>query len=169
MLLACDGGRAVGFVQLFASFSFARLARLFILNDLFVSSDARGMGAARALLDGACEYGQSVGAARLSLSIAVTNTTAQSLGQAVNLIIEDVDRLSRDAEHLHYMVKLFRLHQVAVLTVVAGKVDEMMLAFVGIIASSSGCVSPIRRGGVSEARRRAAPPLAAACSAIAAR
>ena len=50
-----------------------------------------------------------------------------------NLIIEDVDRLSRDAEHLHYMVKLFRLHQVAVHTVVAGKVDDLVLAFKGII------------------------------------
>ncbi|MES3097567.1 recombinase family protein [Sphingomonas aerolata] len=54
-------------------------------------------------------------------------------GQVRNLIIEDVDRLSRDAEHLHYMVKLFRLHQVAVHTVVAGKVDDLVLAFKGII------------------------------------
>lgn len=54
-------------------------------------------------------------------------------GKVRNLIIEDVDRLSRDAEHLHYMVKLFRLHRVAVHTVVAGKVDDLVLAFKGII------------------------------------
>ncbi len=79
ILLACEGSRAVGFVQLFPSFSSTRLARTFILNDLFVSPDARGIGTARGLLDGACECGRNVGAARLSLSTAVTNTTAQSL------------------------------------------------------------------------------------------
>lgn len=49
------------------------------------------------------------------------------------LIIEDVDRLSRDAEHLLYMVKLFRLHRVAVHTVVAGRIDDLVLAFKSII------------------------------------
>lgn len=43
-------------------------------------------------------------------------------GRVSVLIIEDIDRLSRDAEHLRYMVKLFRLRRVAVHTVVpAGK------------------------------------------------
>ncbi|WP_341350611.1 GNAT family N-acetyltransferase [Sphingomonas jatrophae] len=79
ILLAFDGSEAVGFTQLFPSFSSTRLARTFILNDLFVVPSARGTGAGRALLDGACEYGRNVGAARLSLSTAVTNTTAQSL------------------------------------------------------------------------------------------
>lgn len=49
------------------------------------------------------------------------------------LIIEDVDRLSRDAEHLLYMVKLFRLHRVMVHTVVAGRIDGLVLAFKGIM------------------------------------
>lgn len=39
-------------------------------------------------------------------------------GRVGVLIIEDMDRLSRDAEHLRYMVKLFRLCRVAVHTVV---------------------------------------------------
>ncbi|MBB3910256.1 GNAT family N-acetyltransferase [Sphingomonas desiccabilis] len=79
ILLAFDGSHAVGFVQLFPSFSSTRLARTFILNDLFVAPDARGTGTGRALLNGACEYSRNVGAARLSLSTAVTNTAAQSL------------------------------------------------------------------------------------------
>jgi len=54
-------------------------------------------------------------------------------GQVRNLISEGVARLSCDAEHLHCMVKLFRLHQVAVHTVVAGKVDDLVLAFKGIV------------------------------------
>ncbi|USU11341.1 hypothetical protein NF701_12365 [Sphingomonadaceae bacterium OTU29THOMA1] len=32
-------------------------------------------------------------------------------GRVGVLIIEDIDRLSRDAEHLRYMVKLFRLRR----------------------------------------------------------
>ncbi|NIJ29592.1 GNAT superfamily N-acetyltransferase [Sphingomonas insulae] len=79
ILLACDDIQPVGFVQLFPTFSSARLARTFILNDLFVAPAARGTGAGRALLDAACDYGRAVGAARLSLSTAVTNTNAQSL------------------------------------------------------------------------------------------
>ncbi len=54
-------------------------------------------------------------------------------GRVGVLIIEDVDRLSRDAEHLMYMVKLFRLHRVAVHTVVAGRIDDLVMAFKGII------------------------------------
>lgn len=79
IMLALDGAKAVGFAQLFPSFSSTRLARTFILNDLFVATQARGTGAGRALLDAACAYGRSVGAARLSLSTAVTNATAQAV------------------------------------------------------------------------------------------
>ena len=49
------------------------------------------------------------------------------------IIIEDVDRLSRDQEHLSYMIKLFRLNDVTVHTVAAGKIDDLTLAFKGII------------------------------------
>lgn len=79
ILLAYDKSKAVGFAQLFPSFSSIRLARTYILNDLFVSPAARGTGAGQALLNAACEYGRTVGATRLSLSTAVTNTIAQSL------------------------------------------------------------------------------------------
>lgn len=79
ILVACDGCEVVGFTQLFPSFSSVRLARTFVLNDLYVLPSARGTGAGRALLDGACEYGRRAGAARLSLSTSVSNTTAQSL------------------------------------------------------------------------------------------
>jgi GNAT superfamily N-acetyltransferase len=79
ILLAYVGSQAVGFVQLFPSFSSTMLARTFVLNDFFVSFVARGRGVGKALLDAACEYGRTVGAARLSLSTSVTNTIAQSL------------------------------------------------------------------------------------------
>jgi GNAT superfamily N-acetyltransferase len=78
IFLAFDGAAAIGFTQLFPSFSSASMARIFILNDLFVSSEARGRGAGAALLQAAAEYGRAVGAVRLALSTEITNTTAQA-------------------------------------------------------------------------------------------
>jgi GNAT superfamily N-acetyltransferase len=72
-------GSAVGFTQLFPSFSSVSAARILILNDLFVRPDARRMRVGSLLLGAAAEYGRSIGAVRLTLSTEVTNVTAQSL------------------------------------------------------------------------------------------
>jgi GNAT superfamily N-acetyltransferase len=74
--------RAIGFAQLFPSFSSGRAARTFILNDLFVAPEARGQGAGKALLKAAAEYGKAVGAVRLTLATAHDNLTARSLYEA---------------------------------------------------------------------------------------
>lgn len=58
------------------------MARIFVLNDLFVSPDACGSGAGRALLEAARDYGKAQGAVRLTLSTQIENTTAQSLYEA---------------------------------------------------------------------------------------
>ena len=58
----------------------------FVLNDLFVASQARGKGFAKLLLAAACDYGRSVGAIRLSLSTAVDNDSAQSLYEVAGWI-----------------------------------------------------------------------------------
>jgi GNAT superfamily N-acetyltransferase len=79
VLMAWVDDRAVGFTQLFPSFSSARLTRTLILNDLFVSGEARGAGVGHALLEAACEFGRSAGATRLSLSTALDNLNAQAL------------------------------------------------------------------------------------------
>ncbi|MCJ2185509.1 GNAT family N-acetyltransferase [Novosphingobium beihaiensis] len=77
ILMAIEDGEALGFTQLYPAFSSTRLARTLILNDLFVASDARKRGVGRALLDAARDYGNRIGAVRLSLSTAIGNTTAQ--------------------------------------------------------------------------------------------
>ncbi len=79
IFLAFDGGTAAGFTQLYPSFSSTAMARIFILNDLFVTPEARGRGAGGALLDAAAEYGRRVGAVRLELSTELTNQTAQAV------------------------------------------------------------------------------------------
>ena len=80
IFLALDkGGKAVGFVQLFPSFSSGAVARILILNDLFVTPDARRVGVGKLLLRAAAAYGKAVGAVRLTLSTETTNATAQAL------------------------------------------------------------------------------------------
>jgi GNAT superfamily N-acetyltransferase len=74
-----EDGSAVGFTQLFPSFSVLAAARIFILNDLFVSPDARRRGVGSLLLDAAARFGRAVGAVRLTLSTEVTNKKAQGL------------------------------------------------------------------------------------------
>jgi len=75
-------GAAVGFTQLFPSFSSASAQRIFILNDLFVDPAARRNGVGQQLLEAAAEFGRGEGAIRLTLSTAHSNTSAQSLYEA---------------------------------------------------------------------------------------
>ena len=80
ILLAFDvQQRAVGFTQLFPSFSSASAARIFILNDLFVVPEMRRRGFGSALLQEAAEFARAASAVRLQLSTAATNETAQAV------------------------------------------------------------------------------------------
>src|SRR5689334_2179856 len=74
-----ENGRALGFTQLYPSFSSVSMKPIWILNDLFVAEDTRRQGAGTRLLCAARDHALRSGAARLALSTAVTNTTAQAL------------------------------------------------------------------------------------------
>lgn len=63
-------------------FSSVSMARIFVLNDLFVDALARRKGGALKLLSAAVAFAIAEGAVRVSLSTAVTNTTAQALYQS---------------------------------------------------------------------------------------
>jgi len=79
VFLALQSQRAVGFTQLYPSFSSVSAARIFILNDLFVAPEARRSGVAGKLLAAAASFGRTEGAVRLALSTAVDNEAAQAL------------------------------------------------------------------------------------------
>ncbi len=79
VFLAELAGRAVGFTQLYPSFTSTGLARIFVLNDLFVHPTARKSGIGTLLLDAATDYARATSAVRLTLSTATTNRTAQSV------------------------------------------------------------------------------------------
>lgn len=79
LFIAHDGATPVGFAQLYPSFSSVSLGRIYIVNDLFVREAARGKGIGPRLLAASIEYAKTVGAIRLALSTALTNTRAQAL------------------------------------------------------------------------------------------
>ena len=79
IFLAEASGAALGFAQLYPSFTSAGMARIFILNDLFVTPHARGRGVATELLRRAAEFGLAQGAVRLTLSTATDNRAAQAV------------------------------------------------------------------------------------------
>lgn len=73
----------LGFVQLYPSFSSVRTTHTFILNDLFVSENARRMGIAKQLLEQTSIFARENGATNLSLSTALTNSAAQKLYESL--------------------------------------------------------------------------------------
>lgn len=79
LLLAHEGSTARGFTQLYPSFSSTAMARIYVLNDLFVDPKGRRRGVGAALLEAAASYAQKLGAVRLALSTATSNAQAQAL------------------------------------------------------------------------------------------
>jgi ribosomal protein S18 acetylase RimI-like enzyme len=84
IFVAFLGTDPVGFTQLYPSFSSVSLARIFILNDLFVSPNVRKKGVAKKLMHAAAEFAKSMGAVRMSLSTSVSNQTAQALYESMD-------------------------------------------------------------------------------------
>lgn len=72
-----ERGNAVGFTQLFETFSTVHLSSTLILEDLFVAREARGAGIASTLLDAAISYARESSAYGIFLETAMDNTTAQ--------------------------------------------------------------------------------------------
>ena len=77
-----ESDTAIGFTQLFPSFSSVTMAPIWILNDLFVDPSTRGTGAGRALLERARDWEIETGAVRLQLATEVTNEHAQAVYKA---------------------------------------------------------------------------------------
>ncbi len=98
VFLAFAGNEPVGFTQLYPSFSSVSVARLHVLNDLFVSERGRRGGVGKRLLYAAIEYARGDGAVRLVLSTARTNHAAQALYESTGW--------KRDDEYLVYELPL---------------------------------------------------------------
>ena len=89
---------AVGFVQLYPSFSSTAMRRIWILNDLYVRPEARRAGVARRLLARARRHAHDTHAAALSLQTARTNRKARALYESAGW--------TRETEFLQYWLRL---------------------------------------------------------------
>ena len=87
-----------GFVQLYPSFSSVSVARIYVLNDLFVGDAHRRQGVGRLLLDAAHQFALQANALRLSLSTAIDNHSAQALYESQGWV--------RDQEFYHYTLNV---------------------------------------------------------------
>ena len=91
-------GAAVGFTQLYPTFSSVSAGRVYVLNDLYVDPAARRGNVARGLMHAAAEFARGKGALRLSLSTAKTNDKAQALYESEGWV--------RDEQYYHYSLAL---------------------------------------------------------------
>ena len=77
---------AVGFAQLYRSFSSVSMGEIVILNDLYVTPGWRGSGAGRRLVAEAVAYAEGAGAMRLELATQRTNQPALRLYQSLGFV-----------------------------------------------------------------------------------
>ena len=98
IFVVVEDGKYVGFTQLYPSFSSISMKELWILNDLFVRSEARGTGVGKDLLAKAKQFAVETGAKGLKLQTEVDNATAQHLYVGNGYI--------RDDRYFHYELTL---------------------------------------------------------------
>jgi GNAT superfamily N-acetyltransferase len=79
LLARADDGTAIGFATVYWTWQTTVASRLAVMNDLFVAPDARGSGAAQALIARCAELAREHGATELSWVTAPDNARAQAV------------------------------------------------------------------------------------------
>jgi len=79
----------VGFVQLYPLFSSTRMKKLWLLNDLFVHPDARGLGISKLLIARAKQLAKDTKAAGLMLETEITNRIGNRLYPATGFKLNE--------------------------------------------------------------------------------
>jgi ribosomal protein S18 acetylase RimI-like enzyme len=97
---ASEPQSAVGFAQLYPSFSSVSLGPIVVLNDLFVLPSWRRSSVARSLVEETARHGERVGAIRVHLSTQLTNGPARRLYQSLDFVA--------DQEFVHLSLDLRR-------------------------------------------------------------
>ncbi len=89
-----DFGEMAGFTQLYPLFSSTRMKRLWLLNDLFVHPDFRGIGISKKLIERAKELCRATNACALILETEKSNLIGNELYPRTGFEL--------DVEHNHY-------------------------------------------------------------------
>ncbi|WP_281560792.1 GNAT family N-acetyltransferase [Thalassomonas sp. RHCl1] len=78
-----ENGQYLGFTQLYPNFSSVSAQRTWVLNDLYVLEQARGLGVGTLLLNRAKEHAVATNAKGIALETAESNLQAQKLYQSL--------------------------------------------------------------------------------------
>jgi ribosomal protein S18 acetylase RimI-like enzyme len=89
IFLAIRDGRGVGFTQLYPTFTSVSVNRAWILNDLYVSPEARRSGVGRQLMEAARDLAIATRAAWLELATAKDNHVAQALYRSLGYRLDE--------------------------------------------------------------------------------
>lgn len=88
IFIAFDDEKAVGFTQLFPSFSSVSMQRSWVLNDLYVKETARRKGVAEKLIRKAIAFAEETSSKGILLETAADNVNAQKLYEKIGFIKE---------------------------------------------------------------------------------
>ncbi len=91
ILLALEGDTALGFTQLYPTFSSVSMQRMWILNDLFVIAEARGGRVGEHLIERALQHAKDSGAKGVMLETAHSNISGQKLYERMGFEREDLE------------------------------------------------------------------------------
>lgn len=97
-LVEDEKAQALGFVQLYPTFSSIDAHRTWLLSDLFTAPAARGRGVGRLLMNTARDFALATGAKGLVLETATDNFTAQGLYESLGYV--------RDSGYYTYILDL---------------------------------------------------------------
>ncbi len=89
LFIATQNSNAVGFIQLYPSFSSIGLRRLLILNDLYVATNFRKTGVARLLIETCTNWAKEKDYRGLTLKTAKDNFEAQNLYRKLGWIKDE--------------------------------------------------------------------------------
>lgn len=90
--------QVMGFVNLYPTYSTLSLRKIWILNDLGVSSKFRRLGVAQALIKKSIEFAKESDAIRIELKTAKTNLNAQKLYSEIGF--------QTDQDNIYYRVPI---------------------------------------------------------------
>ena len=99
VFMACDeNNQGYGFTQLFRSFSSVSARPIWILNDLYVDTNARRKGIGRALMNRARDFAVETGSKGILLETGRLNVNAQALYESLGY--------EKNAESFYYFLTL---------------------------------------------------------------
>ncbi len=86
IFIVVEKNKAIGFAQLYPTFSSIALQRAYILNDLYVTEDARGQGVGKALMEKVFQYCEQQYARYVTLQTAPDNVNARKLYEKLEMM-----------------------------------------------------------------------------------